>query len=352
LIAYRMALGEPLASGRRLRDFGVAGAYLVAPAVWSTFPYLLAQREAGLKRSLTDEWIPPVQNFFASPSTFHQYVQSVAWPEPVNTAANAFLFPGFVPLLLVLTLCVPRATSNRTPAPTVARGHAVGFYALLAVFGALIFSRPPVGLWPLVYWLPGFNFIRVPTRFIVLVLLALSVLTAAAFERWSANWSPRRRTIAAVALAVLILAEYSSLPFNGLPYQLTIPAADRWLGILTPPLVIAELPVPSSGNLGALERQQTRSMLHSTAHWQKTIHGYSGIRRPLHDQLYRDLASFPDEQSLRALRRVGVTHVVIHGGDYTLEEWPELDSRLAQSRDLQLERTDGKDRVYSLKPPP
>ena len=86
-------------------------------------------------------------------------------------------------------------------------------------------------------------------------------------------------------IAVLLLAEYSVYPFAGVPFAVNIPAIDRWLDTQPKPFVVAEVPVPSAGNLGALERHQTQSMLHAMAHWQKTIHGYSGIRRPLHDQL-------------------------------------------------------------------
>ena len=76
-------------------------------------------------------------------------------------------------------------------------------------------------------------------------------------------------------IAALLLGEYSSYPFAGVPFAIDIPAIDRWLDTQPKPFAIAEVPVPSPGNLGALERHQTQSMLHATAHWQKTIHGYS-----------------------------------------------------------------------------
>jgi hypothetical protein len=350
LTAYRLAFGEPLAIVRRIRDFGVSGAYLLAPAIWVVLPYQMAQRDAGLKRSLTDEWVPAIQSFVASPSRVHVYLQSFVSSESINAAADAFLFPGFVPVLLALTLCLPQRRPDQRPLRVRLRHSAVVFYTLLALASAWIFLRPPWGLWPLIYWLPGFNFIREPSRFMIVVMLALSVLAAAGFERLSSGLTARRQLASAVLVAALLLGEYASLPFAGLPYTLNIPAVDRWLDTLPRPFVVAELPVPGSGNLGALERQQTRSMLHSTAHWQKTIHGYSGLRRPLHDELYRDLASFPDEQSLLDLRRVGVTHVVIHGADYTPDQWRDVEPRLSGSSELRLEHSEGMDRVYSLTP--
>ena len=53
-------------------------------------------------------------------------------------------------------------------------------------------------------------------------------------------------------------------------------------------------------------------MVHSTAHWHRTIHGYSGIQPALHDRLYSELLTFPDGPVLDSLSSIGVTHVVIH----------------------------------------
>ena len=48
-------------------------------------------------------------------------------------------------------------------------------YAILAVLGFLLAAGPPLGLWPLVYWLPGLNFIRAPSRFMLMAILGLAV---------------------------------------------------------------------------------------------------------------------------------------------------------------------------------
>src|SRR5438067_2218782 len=52
LLLWRAALREPLAPVRRLRDFGVAGALLMAPAVLVFLPYRAVQSEVALNRSL------------------------------------------------------------------------------------------------------------------------------------------------------------------------------------------------------------------------------------------------------------------------------------------------------------
>jgi len=213
-----------------------------------------------------------------------------------------------------------------------------------------MFIDRPFELWRYVYWLPGFSFIRVPSRFIILTMLALSVLAGMGFDRVAARASQQLRAIAFVVLAGLLLGEYSSYPFRGVAYSVEVPAIDRWLDTQPKPFVVAELPVPSPGNLGELEREQTRSMLHSMAHWQKTIHGYSGIRRPFHEQLYLDLTAFPDPASINSLRDVGVNHVVVHSDDYG-DRWARVEAQIARTPELRLEHVEGAGRVYALLPP-
>ena len=93
-----------------------------------------------------------------------------------------------------------------------------------------MFVDRPFELWRYVYWLPGFNFIRVPSRFIILTMLALSVLAGLGFDRLAVRFARRARTIAGVGVAVLLLAEYSSYPFGGVPYRWTFRLSiDGWI---------------------------------------------------------------------------------------------------------------------------
>jgi hypothetical protein len=343
LLAWHAALGGEIAIRRRLTDCGVAGAYLIAPAVWVMLPYRIAQDEAGLRRSYSPGGQPGVESFLASPSRFHLYLQT-QFLEPFPKEADAYLFPGILVLILAGVAMVS------WPARRSRRDHSVAFYLLLAVLSTLMFVDRPFELWRYVYWLPGFNFIRVPSRFIILTMLALSVLAGMGFDRIAAAASRRLHAVAFVLTAGLLLAEYASYPFGGVPYRVDVPAIDRWLDTQPKPFVVAEVPVPSPGNWGALERQQTQSMLHATAHWQKTIHGYSGIRRQRHDQLYIELTAFPDATSINSLREVGVNRVVVHSDEYG-DRWRAVEEQIARTPALRLEHVEGAGRVYSLLPP-
>jgi hypothetical protein len=344
LLAWHFAQGQPLAIPQRLRDVGIAGAYLFAPAVWIVLPYRFAQADAGLKRGYLSGAQPGIESFLASPSRFHIYLQNTFWG-PFAKEPDAFLFPG----ILILVLAAIAVIGG--PWRTRLRDNAIAFYLLIALVSTLMFIERPFELWKYVYWLPGFNFIRVPSRFIILTILALSVLAGFGFDRIVARASRPVRTLATVIMTILLLSEYSTYPLASVPYAVNVPAVDRWLDSQPKPFVVAEVPVPSPGNLGALERQQTQSMLHATAHWQKTIHGYSGIRRPFHEQLYLDLNAFPDEKSMASLRSVGVNYVVVHTEEYEGEKWRVVEDQISRTPGLRLAHSDGAGRVYEILPP-
>lgn len=353
VLLYRVALGEPIALGTRLRDLGVPGLLLIAPIVAMIAPYRAAQTEVGLKRSL-ENWLPTPASYLASPSHVHQYLRAWLTNTNFNESANAWLFPGVLVLLFAIAAVVLR------PRPVLAgdwrdrlRRRPATLYLLLLLLCVSMFVPPPASLWPWVYSWPGFNFIRVPSRFMILAMLALGVLTGLGFDRVFSGASGRTRAVAAMAVGLLLFAEYGSMPLGYVPYAIEIPAIDQWLNTLPKPFVVAEVPVPSDGDIGAYERHNTMAMLHATAHWQRTLHGYSGIRPALHTRIFRELTLFPDAVSLASLREVGVTHVVVHEDQYPADRRSEVDERFRRfSAYLRLEHTEGEGRVYRILPDP
>ncbi|MFM8535097.1 MAG: hypothetical protein ACKOEC_16155 [Acidimicrobiia bacterium] len=341
LLLWHVALGTPIDLMRRLRDVGAAGAYLLAPSVWVIVPYRLAQDEAGLRREWVPGMQPGIESLLASPSLVHQFLIAHVWG-PFEKEPAAYLFPGV--LVLVLAAIGVSGGSRRSSL----RDNSAAFHLLLGVLCSIMFIDWPFEPWKFVYWLPGFNFIRVPSRFIIMSVLALAVLAGFGVDRLI-GWVPRARVATATVVCLLLVGEYATYPFPSVPFAAAIPAVDQWLNSRPKPFVVAELPVPSAGDSGALERQQTQAMLHATAHWQKTIHGYSGIRRPYHDQLYADLNRFPDPTSLNSLREVGVTYIVVHTEAYGIT-WRTVEEQIARSGQLKLEHSDGDGRVYSLLP--
>jgi len=232
-------------------------------------------------------------------------------------------------------------------------GLEAGYYLLLVVVSLWISLGPPFGLYSALHrMVPGFDFIRVPSRFTILTVLGLAVLAGAGLDRWLRDVrSNRRRWWTAAATAVLIL-EFAAFPLDARPYSIEIPAVDRWIAEKARtegPFALVELPVPDPRDTARSARWQSIYMIHSTAHWQRIVNGYSGFAPAEQDALFRRLANFPDDASVSAMERLGVRYAVLHRDGYRDAEWDDLQAKLdAFGKRLRLEIREEGDAVYSF----
>jgi hypothetical protein len=344
--AWQWLSGAPVAFGRRLRDVGVTGVLVLAPAAALLLPYRRARLDVGLDRT-NEVWAVTPESFLASPAHVHQWLLGLVTDRPVTDLANAFLFPGYLAVLLAVVALWPDARARTAPALRDGRRLAWG-YAALAALSLLFFVDGPLSLWPWVRGWPGFSFIRVSSRFVTVTTLALAVLAAFGVERLARGTSSARSRALAAVVTVLLLAEYSTHPFTGVPFEMPRPSTVTWLAAQPGAKVVAEVPVPRASNGGAYERFETAAMLHSTAAWWPTIHGYSGTRPERHDQVFRAMNTFPDEASLTAMRSLGVTHVIAHRRLYPDEMWTALGARLRSTAGLRVIHDDAEGLVCRL----
>ena len=241
----------------------------------------------------------------------------------------------------------PARDMGRTFA-AVYRRNPTAFYFLLTAACVGLALGPPYGLWQFVYWLPVFNMIRGSSRFMVVGLLGIAVLAGIGFDRISGHLARRWRVALATVVGILLVAEYAAV-LGVQPARFEVPAIDRWLDSRPKPFVVAEVPVKNIADTVGFERQETAFMLHSTAHFQKTVHGYSGWRTLFHLELFREMQFFPDETSVASLSDAGVTYVVVHTDAYPPDEWIRVEERLEEfASRLRLEHVEGAGRVYSL----
>jgi hypothetical protein len=423
-----LAGGTRLHVGKAILDAGVWGALLVLPAALLIVPYRRVQIDVGLRRDLGD-WTGSWTSFLASPTHVDGWIldRLGGLGAIVNNQAQAYLFPGWLTLVLAAAafLWAPEALRRRPLlrvgpvvrfavllleiaaaavigvavyamatettrialgpivlslrsawrpwiiaailialrilfarwAPLDPRGRAASLarwrrrirddvrltYLLLALACIALAIGPPYGPWQYVYAWPGLSFIRVPSRFMVVGTLAIGVLCAFGFARITGRWKPRPRTAAAIAISLAMIGEFAVAPFEVVADPVSIPAADRWLASQPAPFVVAETP----------PMDPTIPMLHSMAHWQKIVHGYSGWNPALSQEIAASLAGFPDDASLSLLERVGVSYVVVHVEMYDPATWHDVEARLARGDPrLRLCYDDGSARVYALEAAP
>ena len=137
---------------------------------------------------------------------------------------------------------------------------------------------PPLGLWGLINHLPGLTFIRVPSRFMVLGVLALGIVAGFGLDQLRRHRSAGFR-LAATLLPLLLLQE--AVPFNmpGLDFDPAPAAIDRYVATRNDVGALLEAPLSDSRGDAAREQRSTAFMLHSMAHWKPIFQGFSEIGR-------------------------------------------------------------------------
>jgi hypothetical protein len=124
-----------------------------------------------------------------------------------------------------------------------------------------------------------------------------------------------------------------------------------WLAGQPPGQVIVELPLLGGDSLTRRPAfHESIYALRSTHYWQRLVNGYVGMETRTYVELREKLRTFPDEESLEALRRVGVRYAVVHREGYGPNQIARLEPALKSADDLRLVADFGADRVYELLP--
>jgi hypothetical protein len=188
--------------------------------------------------------------------------------------------------------------------------------------GSLIGAPGP---YTLLYWhVPGFDGLRVPARYSMVVMLfgaAAAGYGAVVVER---AWRRGGALVIAAAVFMLVEANAAPLPMNAgeddpdyvapsgpLLTGANVPAVYRYARALPPDAVLAEFPFGSWPH-------EIRYVYYSTEHWRRLINGYSGVfplSYGLRARVLRDVRSDPDS-AWQALVGSGTTVAIVHEGAY------------------------------------
>lgn len=248
-----------------------------------------------------------------------------------------------------------------------------GFYFIVLVL-SFLFSLGPIihlsgkeiitGPYIFLYkFFPGFDGLRVPARFVIMVALAVSVFaaygTAGILEHFNAYW---KKVAVTGVFSVIILFESASIPIPipSVPVGNAIPDVYKWLASEKDDFAILELPMP---NKPEEVWKETRYLYYSTYHWKKLVNGYSGYFPPAYNFLYMEgMQRIPSDSSVGLLRELGIRYLIIHSADYTTEhfhgtytdetgneEWERIKNNLQNYEDvLKPFKQFGNDYVYEI----
>jgi hypothetical protein len=269
-----------------------------------SLPYQRAANEQGMVRSLdaVSEYSATPSGYLAASGRLHLATWSAAFfKDPVNS-----FFPGIVVIALAIVALV---SWRRFDPPSRRR---ITMLTAIAVTGFVLSLGTHTPFYGVLYRLfPPLHGLRVAARFGNLFLLGMAGLAGFGLVRLiqTLGSRPDRTRAATIAAVVLVVAAnvesfrapIQYVPFSGIPrlYQL----------LATEPRVIL-VEVPFYPRQATFENGEF--VLNSTAHWRPLMNGYSGYTPASYTQFADAFWYFPRDYAIDAMRRAGVTHVMVH----------------------------------------
>ena len=242
-----------------------------------------------------------------------------------------------------------------------------GIFSIVVVFAALMSFGPDIhaqgrlvartNVYALFMELaPGFDGVRVPARYVMVVTLGLSALAALGI----AAIDDRRRGYVGIGAAGLILLESLAvpLPINQTATQysqkdLAPLSASVGTGALLPDVYRFAAQLPASAVLLELPVGEPafdiRYMFYSTTHWRRLVNGYSGGAPEdygLLTEAMKDAETRPD-RAWEAIATSAATHVILHEAAYVNGVGVRLSAWL-RARGAREIAALGSDRVFAL----
>jgi hypothetical protein len=245
------------------------------------------------------------------------------------------------------------------------RASALTFFMVVTVAAMFLSFGPTItamgrrlgtGPYLLLYdYVPGFDGLRAPARYGMLVILGLSVGAA-----YGAAAIARLRHGKAILflVAICFLAESTAAPIplntvaresdvatppGEVPTGDRIPKAYQFLRTLPADAVIAHFPF-------GFDAYELRYVYFSTAHWRRILNGYSGH---FPDSYWNNVASLQrilddPEAAWTTLSSSGATHAVVHKGAFLAQQGGQVARWLQSHGAVRVFAADG-DEVYRLR---
>lgn len=210
--------------------------------------------------------------------------------------------------------------------------------AVLTMLAVFMSFGPNYGLYGFLYeHVPGFNGVRVPARYAMIVGLFLAILAGLAALRVLAVVKPAAQAAAVAVFSALILAEGLAAPLEinrnwggnqNIPPDHVLPAPKApavYQHIKTLPAgsAITEFPVGDPA-------WEIRYTYYAASHWKPITNGYSGnFSRKYKERVARlQMIAKDPESAWTSLRESGSTHAVLHRNAFadptdadTVENW-------------------------------
>ncbi len=297
-----LAAADPRRAARAVPPLAIAAALAVAVTLFYLQPYMENARTVGVRNEYdVTRFSAHLASYVTAPPQNWLWGWTSNWYEFEGNELH--LFPGVVAVALAAFAVVRRP------------GRTVWIYVALTAL-AVVFSLGMNGpVWGWLYrhvWaLGGF---RAPARFAILVCCGLAVLAGYGFAAaQQAIAATRAQRVLFMAALVAIGVEFGSLPMYLRAVPDAVPDVYKFVRTLDRPVVI-ELP----------DALSPLYMYWSTVHWSPLVNGYSGFAPADYDQTMTLMGTFPDDEAIARLHRLGVRYILVHESFYPIKAYTAL----------------------------
>jgi hypothetical protein len=294
------------------------------------YPYWLAHTQQGLTRTFDDVMMYSAtwRDWLSTGSRLHYDWWSHRW----FADATSSLFPGVTVTTLAL---VPVVRGEAWRDPRVRMAAAIGLTGAALAFGAHL-----PGYRLLFEYVPLFQGLRAVSRFGWLTLFALPILAGFTLSAWRRRLGPAAGAVLILAAGIAVTVEALRSPMAFTVYDGIPRIYDRVAAM--DGIVLAEMPFPPRTAI----QDNGPSVLYSAWHLKPLLNGYSGFTPASYGTHEAIMRLFPSVDSVRSLRAIGVTHVLIHKRRVPAA----VVEQAAQSTDISLVADDGDRVLYALDP--
>jgi len=169
-------------------------------------------------------------------------------------------------------------------------------------------------------YVPGFDGIRVASRFHIFTMFSIAVLASCGVAFLSLRLSSVKRHIIMPLFVLLIIIEYISIPIplSAIPVKEHIPQVYKWLSSLQDNFAIVELPFPKK------VWKEYQRIYYSTYHWHKLVNGSSGYFSPVYLALRQRSMNLPFTNTIKDLEDLGVRYIILHSRSYSKKEFESI----------------------------
>jgi hypothetical protein len=300
-----------------------AGGLLVALILWPfARPYFALAGHEEVAPEIARRYAADAGSYFQPPAaalTGALVTRLTGLPER-STVGERAQFLGFLTAALALAgvARVAWLVAGRGAGRAGSRDVLWGGYFLLlgAIAAALSVGPSAAGSIPMPFDVisqaPVLGMFRVPSRFAVLVVFAVSGLAALGFAQLR-NLG-RAGTLAGFAIVPVLLLEWAIVPPAGSrPRPDITPAIYRLIPALDARALVS---LPCYRRTGATSPLDADYSLYSTVHWRPIVNGYGRAEPPGLHWVIGVVNAFPGPNSAVRMRGLGIDFVVLHAARY------------------------------------